>query len=209
MKSFEVISHILYCQTSSANNKSGILHIDLAWWKTIFDGRQPFMEDHLWWKTTYDGRRPFREDDLLLKTTFDGRWHLNKDDLWQKTGFDVRWTLMEDDLWWKTTFNGRWPLTEDNLWQKTTFDRRQPLMEDDLWRKAAFDGRLPFWNIAFDGEEPSEWENTATELEASLNWSLTLKTKSCLNFYGNMSKHQRDNTQFTHFHGHVENPPLF
>ena len=43
-------------------------------WKTIFDGRWPFMEDSLSWKTTFDGRQPLMEEDLWQKTIFDLRW---------------------------------------------------------------------------------------------------------------------------------------
>ena len=42
--------------------------LPLIWWKTIFDGRQPLMEDDLWWKMPFDGRRPLMEDGLWWKT---------------------------------------------------------------------------------------------------------------------------------------------
>ena len=69
---------------------------DDLWWKTVYEGRQPLMEDYLY------GRRPLIEDNLWWKTTFNGRQPLMEDDLWWKTTFDERQPLMEDDLWWKT-----------------------------------------------------------------------------------------------------------
>ena len=54
--------------------RSCILHTDLTWWKTAFDGRQLLMEDDLWWKTAFDGRWPLEEDlawyNLWWKTAF-------------------------------------------------------------------------------------------------------------------------------------------
>ena len=36
-----------------------------------------FMEDYLWWKTIFDGRQPFKEDDLQVKKTFnDPSWQM-------------------------------------------------------------------------------------------------------------------------------------
>ena len=37
------------------------------WWKTIFDGRRPLMEEDQWWKTTFDGRQILMEDDRYRK----------------------------------------------------------------------------------------------------------------------------------------------
>ena len=51
------------------------------------------------------------------------------------------------------TFDRRLPLMEDDFLYKTTFDGRRLMMKDNLWRKTI---------LSF------------------LNWSLTLKTKSCL-----------------------------
>ena len=43
------------------------------WKKTIFNRRQPSMEEDLRLKTTFDNIRPFMEDNIQWKTTFDGR----------------------------------------------------------------------------------------------------------------------------------------
>ena len=63
-----------------ASYRSGILQIDLIWWKRIFNGRQPLMEDALSLKTLIDGRRHLMEDDLWCKRTFDGRQTLMEGD---------------------------------------------------------------------------------------------------------------------------------
>ena len=96
--------------------------------------------------------------DLWWKTTF------NRGPLWWKTIFYGRCLLMEDNIWWKTSFDGRqhsMEYLEDILWWRIIFDGRQPLMVDFLWRKMTFDGRRSL-------------------MEGFLNWSLTQKTKSCI-----------------------------
>ena len=76
------------------NYRSGILHMDLIWWKTTFDRRSrfPLMEDNS------EGRWPLIEEELWWKMTFGGRPPTVEDD------FGERRPSVEDNLWWKTKF---------------------------------------------------------------------------------------------------------
>ena len=40
------------------------------WWKNIFDGRTPLMEEPLWSKETLDGGQPLMEDDPQMEDNF-------------------------------------------------------------------------------------------------------------------------------------------
>ena len=40
---------------------------DDLWWKTIFSGIRPLVEDGFQWKTTFGGRQPLGEDELRWK----------------------------------------------------------------------------------------------------------------------------------------------
>ena len=78
------------------NCMSGILHVDLTWWKKTFNRRG--MEDYIWWNTTLDRYWPLMEAGIWWKKPFD------------KNIFERRRPNMEkenDDLWWKTTLE-RW-----------------------------------------------------------------------------------------------------
>ena len=100
------------------------------------------MEHHLWWNTIFDGRQPLMEDDLLWKTTFHGILPLMEDAIWWKATSDRARSLMDDKLWLKMTFYGRLLFMEYFLWWKTTFDGRRLLMQDDLWWKKTFERRF-------------------------------------------------------------------
>ena len=114
------------------------------WWKTIFDGREHFLEGNLWWKMTFNGRQHFngkplsREDNFWWKRIFDERWALMEDDLRWRMTFNGWQALMDDYLHWKTPLfetgsNELQALGKENLQWRTTFNWGYPVMKYYLW----------------------------------------------------------------------------
>ena len=60
------------------------------------------------------------------------------------------------------------------------------MVEHNLPLKTIFDERRSSIVTTFDVRRPLEEENRASGLEGLLNWSLTLKSKSCLTYFQNI-----------------------
>ena len=48
-------THFYYYSGFYWTSPNTVIHPQLTWWKTTFDGRQLLMEEYLWWKMTFYG----------------------------------------------------------------------------------------------------------------------------------------------------------
>ena len=179
---------------------------DYLWWETTFDGRWPLMEDNIRWKTALNERQPSIENDLWWKTTFDGRRPSMEDNLRWKTPFIERRPSLQNNLCALVLFSlpklltirscfplifltwnliGNQRILSDNICVPKIF--RIPKILSNSSPKSRLRSGTRSWLCFTPVTRRTRTRRTTPKYTRrkyprNVNWSFTLKTKSCFSY---------------------------